>query len=139
MIETTKLNSGRLTYTGDFLYLSIVFSDKGNTFHDINLHASIKSKSDVKLTTFIRNNKFEPIDVKGKVLQSCLQASLLYGCEAWSSSSLQIIEILYRKSIKIVFGMNIRTPNEIVYIESVLIYLKYINDNLNSGQKYYTI
>ena len=106
-----KLNSGWLTYNGGFVYLGIVFSDKGNTFHDINLHASIKSKSVyVKLANFIRNNKCAPIDVKGKVLQSCLQASLLYGCEAWSSSSLQKIEILYRKAIKIVFGMNIRTP-----------------------------
>ena len=147
-----KLKSGWLTYTENFIYLGSVFSDKGNTHHDINLHATIKSKSVyVKLANFIRNNNYAPIDVKRKVLQSCLQASLLYGCEAWSSCSLQKIETLYRKAIKIVFGMNIRTPNEIVYIESGLIYLKAeiykrqfkfwskILDNLNSPSSLATV
>ena len=61
---------------------------------------------------------------KLKELKACLESSLLYGCEAWSSSSLQKVETLYRKAIKITLSMSIRTPTEIVYIESGLAQLK---------------
>ena len=62
--------------------------------------------------------------VKLKLLKACLESSLLYGCEAWSSSSLQKVETLYHKAIKITLSMNIRTPTEIVYNESGLAQLK---------------
>ena len=72
----------------------------------------------------MRNNEAAPIIVKRKVLKSCLNASLLYGCEAWSSSSLVKIETSYRKAIKVTFSMSMRTPNEIVFLETGLNQLK---------------
>ena len=120
-----KLESGWLKYCNSVVYLGVTFSDIGSTYNDINLHASLKGKSVyIKLANFIRNNKYAPITVKMKVLRSCLLSSILYGCEAWSSSSLDRIETLYRKAIKIVFSMDMKTPNEIVYVESGLIQLK---------------
>ena len=72
----------------------------------------------------MRNNPAAPITVKRKLLSSCLNASLLYGCETWSSASLRKAESLYRKARKITFGMINNTPNEIIFIESGLIELK---------------
>ena len=94
-------------------------------YHDVNLHADEKAKSVfIKLANFIRNNPAAPITVKRKILTSCLNASLLYGSEAWGGTSLQKIETLYRKAIKITFGMNKRAPMEIIFLETGLKQLK---------------
>ena len=120
-----KLNSGWFKYVTSYTYLGVTISDTGLINQDIIQHAKDKKKSVyVKLANFVRNNEYAPISVKKKVLQSCLQASLLYGCETWGSSSITKIETLYRRAIKVVYGMNLNTPNEIVYMESGLIHLK---------------
>ena len=40
----------------------------------------------VKLANFLLRNQFVPIVIK--VVKACVNASLTYGCEAWSSSPL---------------------------------------------------
>ena len=120
-----KLNNGWLAYKSTFVYLGVIFSDSGAVSTDVNLHALQREKSVyVKLANFMRNNEAAPIIVKQKVLKSCLNASLLYGCEAWSSSSVVKIETLYRKTIKVTFSVSMRTPNEIVFLETGLNQLK---------------
>ena len=120
-----KLDSGWLTYCSSYVYLGAIFSDDGAVTTDVDLHVAQRQKSVfVKLSNFIRNNPAAPITVKRKVLNSCLNTSLLYGCETWSSASLQKAETLYRKAIKITFGMRSNTPNQIIFVESGLIELK---------------
>ena len=120
-----KLSSGWLFYKSSFMYLGAIFSDNGTIHHDINLHTNEKVKSVyVKLANFMRNNPAAPITVKRKILTACLNASLLYGSETWGGSSLRKIETVYRMAIKITFGMNSRTPNEIVFLETGLTHLK---------------
>ena len=100
-------------------YLGCIFSDVGTIRHDVNLHAEEKAKSVyIKLANFIRHNPYAPITVKRKVLSSCMNAALLYGCETWGGTSIMKIETLFRKAIKITFGMSRRTPNEIVFLET---------------------
>ena len=105
--------------------LYLIISDSNVLHKDLASHITEKSKSVyVKLANFIRTNPFAPVTVKLIVLKACLESSLLYGCETWSSSSLQKVETLHRKAIKITLSMSIRTPTEIVYIESGLAQLK---------------
>ena len=81
-----KLNNGWLAYKSTFVYLGVIFTDSGAVSTDVNLHALQREKSVfVKLANFMRNNEAAPIIVKQKVLKSYLNASLLYGCEAWST------------------------------------------------------
>ena len=120
-----KLNKGWLSYKSTFVYLGSIFSDNGALHHDVNLHADDKAKSVyIKLANFIRNNPSAPVTIKRKVLMSCMNAALLYSCETWGGSSLNKIEILYRKAIKITFGMSQKTPNEIIFLETGLTNLK---------------
>jgi hypothetical protein len=120
-----KLNHGWLSYRSTFVYLGAIFSDNGAVFHDVNLHVAQREKSVyVKLANFMRNNPAAPITVKRKVLNSCLNTSLLYGSEAWGGVSLRRAETMYRKAIKITFSMNAKTPNEVIFLETGLIELK---------------
>ena len=109
-----KLISGWLTCKK-----SVVYTTDGSVLHkDLASRITETSKSVyVKLANFIRTNPFAPVTVKLKVLKACLESSLLYDCETWSSNSLQKVETLYRKAIKITLSMSIRTHTEIVYIE----------------------
>ena len=52
------------------------------------------------------------------VLQACTRAAIIYGHEAWGSSSLTKVEALFRKAIRIAFSLHSNTPNEIVYLET---------------------
>ena len=114
-----QLNSGWLKYKVNFTYLGAIFSDQGTVNHDLNLHVHSKNKSVyIKLANFVRNNSYAPLGVKKKVLNTCLTAAILYGCETWSSTSLHELETLYRKAIKITFSIRKSTPSEVVYIET---------------------
>ena len=79
-----KLHYGWLSYLG------AIFSDNGAVYLDVDSHVREGEKSVyIKLANYIHNNPAVPIVVKKKVLSSCLNASLLYGCEAWGGTSLR--------------------------------------------------
>ena len=59
-----------------------------------------------------------PLFVKMKVLNSCVSASLVYGCETWGMSTLKNAETAYRQGLKSALSVRDGTNNEIVYIES---------------------
>ena len=113
-----KLDSGWLSYKTTVVYLGVIFSNSGVVNEDLNDHVAEKRKSVYfKLANFMRNNSSAPITIKLKILKACLESSLLYGCEAWSSGTLLKVETLYRKAIKITLSMTSHTSSEIVYIE----------------------
>ena len=88
------------------------------TSTDVIKHAKNKYKDvSIKLSNFIYNNKFAPISVKSKVLQSCVSSALLYSCETWSSSSIIKVECLFRDAIKNTFSVRKNIPNDIIYTE----------------------
>ena len=96
-----KLNNGWLSYKSSFVYLGTIFWDNGTIYNDINLQADAKSKSVyIKLANFIRNNPHAPITVKRKILTSCLNAALLYGCETWGGLSIHKVEHCLGKQLK---------------------------------------
>ena len=87
------------TYT--HTYLGAIITDTGNLSHDIRQHSKSKQPSvSIKLTNFIRNNKYCPMWIKLKVLTTCVNSSLLYGCETWSNNSFDCIEKIHRKGLK---------------------------------------
>ena len=96
-----------LSYKHVVVYLGTIISDNGSTHNDINLHVADRNK--------LAYANQAPGKAKG--LKS-LEGSLFYGCETWSVNSLQKVETLYRNAIKLTLSMNVRTPTEIVYIES---------------------
>ena len=93
--------------------------------NDLDLHVRDKNRSVfIKLANFVRNQAFAPVTVKVKVLKACMRAALLYGHEAWGSSSLCKIETLFRKAIRVTFSIHANAPNEIVHLETGVYELK---------------
>ena len=114
-----KLKSGWLNYNGVQKYLGAIFTDTGSLAIDMGLFLKKKTKEvNVKFARFLLKNEYAPLSVKLKVVGACINSSFLYGCESWGSSSLQSIEVLQRKALKMVLDVSKSTPNEIVYIES---------------------
>ena len=72
----------------------------------------------VKLARFLVKNEYAPLAVKLKIIDACINSSLLYSCESWGSCPLHSIEVLQRKALKMVLDISKSTPNEIVYVES---------------------
>ena len=114
-----KLNHGWLPYKPSIVYLGATFTDSGTLADDLNSQARAKDKLiSIKLANFITNNLFAPITVKFKVLESCINASILYSCETWSSAALSRMETLHRKSLKVVLSLPRSTSTDLLYLES---------------------
>ena len=108
----------------EYVYFGVIFFETGVSHLDLDLHVKDKNKSVfIKLANFIRNNLYAPI-VKSMVLQACTRAALIYGHEALGSCSLNMIESLFRKAIRIISSIHSNSPNEIVYLETVVYELK---------------
>ena len=114
----TLLN-GILEYKSNIIYLGAKISDSGNLMRDTELQTNEK-RSDVtiKYGNFCRKNFLAPLDVKIKVLNVCVSASIIYGCETWGGSRLKQIETTYRQGLKTALSIRDTVNNEIVYIES---------------------
>ena len=114
-----KLEKGWLQYSKCHKYLGVIISHSGSLKDDINEFVKDKNKDvSVKLTNFIRKNTYAPICVKLNVVKACVNSSLTYGCETWSSSCFNNIEVLQRTALKIALNIKKNTSNEILYIES---------------------
>ena len=114
-----KLEDGWLNYKKTQKYLGVIITDSGNIKYDISEFLMDKNKEvNIKLANFMRKNSLAPVNIKLKVLRSCVNSALTYSCETWSSSPLNNVEILQRKALKISLNIKYNTSNEITYVES---------------------
>ena len=120
-----KIDSGWLPYRSTTVYLGVVITDNGLLSTDVILQTQNKYKNiTIKLANFITNNMFAPVTVKLKVLDTCVNAAILYSCESWGATSLVKIDAIHKKAIKTTLSLKKNTPNNILYIESGLTSLK---------------
>ncbi len=83
------LNCGTLHYKPRQTDLDEIVSDSGKLQQDDANHARSKRPPiAIKLVNFIRCNTYCLVWIKLKIMKSCINASLLYGCETWSCSGL---------------------------------------------------
>ncbi len=114
-----KLKSGWLNYNGVQKYLGAIFTDSGSLSNDIPMFLKKKTKEvNVKFARFLVKNEYAPLYVKLKVVDACINSSLLHGCESWGSFALQSVEVLQRKALKMILDISKNAPNEVVYVES---------------------
>ena len=73
-----------------------------------------------KYTNYCSRNYLAPLQIKLKVLTSCVTSTIIYGCETRGKSIPKGIEQVYRIAIKTVLSIRSNTNNEIVYLESGL-------------------
>ena len=92
-----QLINGFLPYKCELKYLGVKISDTGNLKEDVNRYVESKrSNLSIKFRNFCRMHFLAPLFVKMKVLNSCVSASLVYGCGTWGMSTLKNAETAYR-------------------------------------------
>ena len=77
-----------------------------------------RSNVTIKFGNFCRKNFLAPLDVKLTVLNTCVTASVTYGCEVWGEAKIPKLEALYRQGLKSALSVRHCVNNEIVYIET---------------------
>ena len=93
-------------------------SDNASLKEEILLHMRKRYKSVIKFYNFIRSNRVAPLQVKLKVLKSCVMSSLLHNCEAFGDYVIKDLELAYSKLLKSCFNVRESVPNDILLIES---------------------
>ena len=110
----------------------------------------------MKLRNFCINNFTCPWFIKKRILNACIDSTILYGCETWSHFNSKEIETVHRKAIKCILGIKDSTNNEVAYLDSGIsnllpiirsrqwnfwqnIMLNYYNDTDNSINKVITL
>ena len=81
-------------------------------------HTELKQCQVRKFRSFLRKNSEAPFAVKKAVWDSALNASLLYSCETWMTSSLKPVEQMYQHTLKDLVGIRYQTPSDLVYVET---------------------
>ena len=93
-------------------------SSNASLKEEIMLHMRRRYKSVIKFYNFIRSNRVAPLQVKLKVLKSCVMSSLLHNCEAFGDYVIKDLELAYSKLLKCCFNVRESVPNNILLIES---------------------
>ena len=110
--NNTLENVSHITLLGS--HLSSIASLK----EEMKLHMKKRYKSVIKFYNFIRSNRVAPLQVKIKVLKSCVISSLLHNCETFSDYITKDLESVYTKLLKCCFNVRSNIPNNILYVES---------------------
>ena len=112
------MNSGVLKYKPSFDYLGVIVSDTGLLKDDVKTYVERKSGNvSVKSTNFCKSNKNAPLHVKLDILDKCVAASIIYGCETWGVN-VNDAERCYRAGLKTAMNVRQNLSNEIVHIET---------------------
>ena len=113
------LNYGALKYKSVVKYLGMKISDSGSITADIIANINDKRPNvTIKFGNFCRKNFLAPLDTKLTVLNTCVSASITYGCEVWGESKIPKLEAIYRQGLKTALSVRNNVNNEIVYTET---------------------
>ena len=94
------------------VYLGSVITCSNKLIHDVEADIKNRQLNIVKFYAFLRNNKNAPVDIKLKVLESCVLYSILHNAETWADSKIDRLEVVYRRLLKLVLGVRMTTCTE---------------------------
>ena len=112
-----KLDGGIIKNKSEFVYLGSTITDSGNVTNDLKAEIRQKEKKFNKFCAFLTQNRNAPLEVKEKVLQSCVLSTIIYKCGSWGNANLDNLEAKYRQALKYMLGVRNSTCNEFPYIE----------------------
>ena len=112
------LNMGVLKYKTRIEYLGVFISDSGSLKRDVATNVKHKRPNvSIKYTNFCKVNRNAPLHVKLDVLDMCVCAALIYGCETWGRY-ISYVEQPYRAGLKTALNARVNVNNEIVHVET---------------------
>ena len=101
----------------EFLYPGSTITDSSNITNDVKAEIRQKEKKLNNCFAFLTQNRNAPLEVKEKVLESCILSTVIYNCESWRNANLNNLEIKYRQALKYMLGVRKSTCNDLPYIE----------------------
>ena len=104
----------------EHLYLGMWFMASCEIIQQVLCNFRHRTYNIKKFCDWLEVNTMTPINIKICVLDCCMFAAYLYGCECWSSTIEEVREkilAIERKLLKIILQVKPSTPNEIVYTE----------------------
>ena len=104
----------------EHLYLGMWFMASCEVLQQLLCNFRHRSFNIKKFCDWLEINTMTPVNIKICVLDCCMFAAYLYGCECWSSTIEEVRERILateRKLLKIILQVKPSTPNEIVYTE----------------------
>ena len=114
-----QLKNGTLAYVTSYTYLGAIITDSGSIKHDVICHINSKRPNlTIKYTNFCKKNFLAPLHIKKMVLDTCVNASLVYGCESWGNYLVPAVDTCYRQGLKTALSIRHSVNNEITYAES---------------------
>ena len=101
----------------DYVYLGTTFNYNGSFTKAIKKQVSQAQKAMFSLLTKARRLLL-PIDIQLDLFEKMVVPILLYGCEVWGCTNMKIIEVFYKKFLKIILCVSKSTPSCKVYGET---------------------
>ena len=124
--EPIKVNNVILKSSSSEVYLGSVITNSHKLTDDVEADIKKRQISIVKFYAFLRRNKNAPVEIKLKVLESCIVSSLLHNAETWADTNIDNLEIIHRRMLRSILGVNMRTCTELLYLELNVCSLKTI-------------
>ncbi|KAK6169865.1 hypothetical protein SNE40_020840 [Patella caerulea] len=105
-----------LDVVDDYTYLGIVFNYNGSFTETIRM---LYVKASNAMFTILKKAKKLHLDIDTQIqlFNTLVVPIMLYGCEVWGNSDIQLLERLQLQFCKIVLGVKKSTPNAMVYGE----------------------
>ena len=101
------------TYT----YLGVIFTQYGKVESSVKEHVLSKQKHVTNFAAFVTKNSDFPLWVKRKVLDAAVMSTILYGCESWLESGMNVAQSVYNTALKTLLCVRPTTPNDLVLLE----------------------
>ena len=104
----------------EHLYLGMWFMASSEIWEQILCNFRHRSFNVKKFCEWLDINTMTPVNIKIHVLDACMFAAYLYGCECWSMSIDEVRESILaieRKLLKMILQVKPSTPNELLYVE----------------------
>ena len=104
----------------EHLYLGMWFIASSEIIQQILCNFRHRAFNISKFCEWLAINEMTPVNIKICVLDACMFAAYLYGCECWSSSIDEVkdkILAIERKMLKMILQVKPSTPNELLYVE----------------------
>ena len=100
-----------------YTYLGTIFNYNGSFKLAIDKQLQQGKKAFYALLSKIKK-LYLPVDLSLELFNQLVVPVLTYGCEVWGTQDIKCLEILQRKFIKIILGLNQNTPNAMIYGET---------------------
>ena len=115
--EPITINNITLKCSLSEVYLGSVITNSNKLLHDVEADIKHRKLNVVKFYAFLRSNRNAPIDVKLRILESCVVQAILHNAETWADCRIDQLEVVYRRMMKSVLGVRMTTCSELLYVE----------------------